>query len=104
MLIITIYANEERIDTICVQNMGEYKHDHSLRRYKIVSPQGFEDVEILHQRSKGYIPLVEQVMSWLKRRRSGRLENESLRNRETTVVETQRQTQLNLFDSESNGR
>lgn len=76
MLIITIYSNEEKVDTICVHNMGTYKHNHDLHMYKIVSPKGFDDVEILHQRDQGYVPLVEQVMGWLHRCGYGRPKND----------------------------
>ena len=76
MLIIAILVNEKTIDTICVQNAGEYRRGKGLFKYKIIKPEGFEDIEILHQRSKSYVPLVEQVMSWLKCRDYGTIKSE----------------------------
>ena len=59
------YFNETRIDSIHIQNRGEV--DTAGRtKYKIVKPEGHEDVDIRHFRKQGWRDLAEQVLHYLE--------------------------------------
>ncbi len=67
MLIAKIFINEEQIDEIHIQNVGEVKPgEYGLHRYKIRKPELPEDIVLIHKRSVGYEPLLQKALHYIK--------------------------------------
>jgi len=65
MLIVKVFANEEQIDEIYVQNVSE-KYKNGKQMYEIKKPL-ISDVKISHEFSKGYVPLLAKVFNVLNK-------------------------------------
>jgi hypothetical protein len=57
MLVLKVFVNQEQIDEIHIQNIGE-AHKRGYFSYEIKSPQGYDGDPIVHQRSAGYESLL----------------------------------------------
>ena len=65
MLILYAYVNDELIEEIHVQNIGQHADD--FWRYRIVRPEGHDAPVFLHRRSTGWRPLAEKVLHYLNK-------------------------------------
>ena len=65
MLILYAYVNDELIEEIHVQNIGQHADD--FWRYRIVRPEGHDAPAFLHRRSTGWRPLAEKVLHYLNK-------------------------------------
>ena len=63
MLIVQVYVNEQRIDFLAIHNISE--KDTPIQNYRIEYPHGYEDKIFKHKRSRGYMPLLKQVLEYL---------------------------------------
>lgn len=66
MLVVKVFVNFDQIDEIHIQNTGK-SHSTKYHMYRIVKPSGYDNFLIDHDRSEGYVPLVESVFEILKR-------------------------------------
>lgn len=64
MLVIKVFANQEQIEEIAIQNTGvsvNGKHIYAVQR-----PLYLRGRTIMHKRTDGWKPLVRQVLDWIK--------------------------------------
>lgn len=64
MLRAKIYVNEKEIDEIRILNIGE-KTFFGQDTYKIIMPEGFSDVKIIHNRKESWNKLISKALDIL---------------------------------------
>lgn len=62
MLIAKIYVNKTLIDEVHIINMVN-RNSKGETRYKVLKPQGFENLILWHDRSLGYQSLLTKVLN-----------------------------------------
>lgn len=65
MLVVKVFVNTQQIDEIHIQNVGYKGGD--FYNYKIRKPD-IEDEFIVHNKSKGWMPLVVSTLKYLLRK------------------------------------
>jgi len=63
MLIVKVYINENKIDELHIWNKAErFDVETDCYEYRILSPEGYSDIPVLHIRSDGYGPLLRKCL------------------------------------------
>lgn len=63
MLIVKVFINEKKIDELHIWNKAErFDLETDCYEYRLLSPEGYKDIPILHIRSEGYKPLLRKAL------------------------------------------